>query len=196
MLWNHASYDSPEKYGAVAGGGSKLAEAWATGRGAQIGFQAMAATISAVYAFVLTLVLVKVIDLFWTFRLAPEAENAGLDHTEHNEVGFDLSSATEELSEATAPEPRPATAPPDGGGRYTIVVNGPTYGEMMTAWSGMCQKGATPPTPEFRAVYPHFTTVQGNRFRFHGGDRQQMRNNVQRLFQDCLGTTVQTHVEE
>jgi hypothetical protein len=40
------------------------------------------------------------------------------------------------------------------------------------------------------------TTVQGNRFRFRGGDRVLMRGQLQRLFQDRLGSAVKTHVEE
>ena len=40
------------------------------------------------------------------------------------------------------------------------------------------------------------TTVQGNRFRFRGGDRVLMKGHIQRLFQDSLGTAVQAHVED
>ena len=40
------------------------------------------------------------------------------------------------------------------------------------------------------------TTVQGNRFRFRGGDPGLMRENLQRLFQDRLnGTAIRTYVE-
>ena len=54
----------------------------------------------------------------------------------------------------------------------------------------------TPPSAEFRAVYPNVTTVQGNRFRFRGGDRILMRGNMQRLFQETLGQRVNVHVED
>jgi ammonium transporter len=196
LLWNHASGNTdPAKMSEVAGGGSPLKLDWSDGRASQIYIQAVAACVSAAYSFVLTLILVKGIDLVWTFRLTPKAEIVGLDQSEHNEVGFDLTVATEEISEAQPPEPRAADVPPDGQGRFIIVVNGPSNAELMKAWSGLCQSGPTPPSPELRTIYPYVTTVQGNRFRFRGGDRLLMRSTLQRLFQDSLGTAVQTHVE-
>ena len=67
----------------------------------------------------------------------------------------------------------------------------------MHAWSNLCQVGSGPPAPEFRAVYPFVTTVQGNRFNFRGGDPSQMRETMQRLFQNRLeGAAVRTHVED
>ncbi len=189
VLWNHSLGNTPmQEVG-------KLGAEWATGRGPQFGIQAVAAAASAAYAFGVTLVLVKLIDGVWGFGLSAAAENEGLDRAEHNEVGFDLSSATEEVAETSPPTPRPALAPPNGHGRFTVVVDGPTHGELMKAWTSLCQAGGSPP-PEFRAVYPHMTTVQGNRFRFRGGDRSQMRTHLQRLFQDSLGAAVHTHVEE
>ena len=66
----------------------------------------------------------------------------------------------------------------------------------MHAWSELCQPGTQPPPAEFRAVYPFVTTVQGNRFRFRGGDPAAMRDNLQRLFEDRLsGQPIQAHVE-
>ena len=41
------------------------------------------------------------------------------------------------------------------------------------------------------------TTVQGNRFRFRGGDPVLLRENLERLFQDKLdGTPIRTYVED
>jgi hypothetical protein len=41
------------------------------------------------------------------------------------------------------------------------------------------------------------TTVQGNRFRFRGGDPGQLRESLERLFRDRLdGASVKTHVED
>jgi ammonium transporter len=190
VLWNNAQGNSPpQELG-------KLGQEWTTGRGSQMGIQALAAIIAAVYGFGVTFVLVKGIDLLVGFPLEAEAESVGLDRSEHNEVGFDFGlGAVEEIPETRAPEPRPARVPPDGHGRYTIVVDGPAQTELLHAWSEMCQTGKTP-TPAFRAVYPYVTTVQGNRFRFRGGDRVKMRTYLQSLFQDSLGETVHTHVEE
>jgi ammonium transporter len=183
---------TPDKYQEVG----KLGVDWSAGRGQQIAIQATAAVVAAIYAFVVSLVLVKGIDVLWGFSTTAEAENQGLDRAEHNEVGFDFGlGALEEVPETRPPEPRPARVPPDGHGRYTVVVDGPAQAELIHAWSEMCQTGKTP-SPAFRAVYPYVTTVQGNRFRFRGGDRVKMRTYLKDLFQDSLGETVHTHVEE
>ena len=76
------------------------------------------------------------------------------------------------------------------------MVQGPESRLLLKAWSQMCQAGPKPPTPQFKAVYPNLTTVQGNRFNFRGGDPTVMREALQHLFQDSLeGTAVRTHVE-
>jgi ammonium transporter len=158
--------------------------------------QFIAACAATAYAFVLTLVLVKVIDRVWGFCLDGRSENEGLDHTQHGEVGFDLGPAMELAAEATPHEPRPAAVPPNGDKRFTIVVEGAAKGELIRAWSDLCQIGSKPPTPEFRAVYPYFTTVQGNRFRFRGGDPGMLRDKLEMLFQDRLrSATIRAHVE-
>ncbi len=68
----------------------------------------------------------------------------------------------------------------------------------MHVWSSYC--GTTQgdhPSPEFRSVYPHFTTVQGNRFRFRDGDPVLMRETMQRMFEKSLdGSPIRTHVDD
>ena len=144
----------------------------------------------------MTLIIVKGIDLFWGFGTTAEAENDGLDLSEHGEVGFDFAGGTiEEGPDMVRPEPRSAKAPPNGGGRFTIIVEGPAEKDLMAAWSKLCLPDANHP-PEFRALYPLVTTVQGKRFRFRGGDHFDVRGNMKRLFEAVLNTPVQTHVEE
>src|SRR5438552_3062665 len=69
-----------------AGSGSSLPEAIT----ARPLVQLLAALVSVAYTFVVTLLLVKGIDLAWGFCLAGGAESEGLDRSEHGEVGFDL----------------------------------------------------------------------------------------------------------
>src|SRR5262249_38767931 len=166
-----------------------------SGRFAQIGVQLLAASAAVVYAFVVTFVIVKVIDHVWGFCLDSRSEGEGLDRSEHGEVGFDLGPALESVAEAAPHEPRAATVPPDGVKRFTLVVEGAKNGELIRAWSDMCQAGARPPAPEFLAIYPFVTTVQGNRFRFRGGDPRTMRENVERLFTDRLHVPIRAHAE-
>jgi ammonium transporter len=161
----------------------------------QVGIQLLAAVAATVFAFVGTLILVKIIDDLFGFLSDPRAETEGLDRVEHGEVGFDLGPSLEAAAEQPTAEPRSALVPPNGKRHFTVVVEGSTNGDLMKAWSGLCQAGVKP-TPEFRAVYPNVTTVRGNKFNFRGGDPGEMRRDLQRLFQDTLdGAAVITHVE-
>jgi Amt family ammonium transporter len=161
----------------------------------QIGVQLVAAAVAAAFSFVATFVLVKLIDVTVGFTLPARAEGVGLDQCVHGEAGFDLN-PVEELPAGPEFEPRPASMPPDARRRFTVVVEGPKNGDLVHAWSELCQPGRKPPPREFAAVYPYVTTVQGNRFRFRGGDPIQLREDLERLFQDRLdGVQVKTHVE-
>ena len=169
----------------------------ASGRAAQIGVQALAAVCAAGYSFVMTLILVKIIDMVWGFTLSAKAENEGLDLSQHGEAGFDLGPAVDLVPEmATHHAPRPAMQPPNGQQRFTVAVESSAPDQLMHAWSEMCQAGSKPP-PEFRAVYPYVTTIRDGRFRFRGGDPTVMRDNLERLFRDRLnGAAVRAVVEK
>jgi ammonium transporter len=194
-LWNNANFGTDSvKYTAVG----KLTDVLGTGRASQISVQLLAAAAAAAYGFVGTLVLVKVVDAVVGFGLDAKSETDGLDQSEHGEVGFDFGPSLAAISsEAALHEPRPASVPPNGKRHFTVVVDGPGQGELMHAWSNLCQASSAPPAEEFRAVYPYVTTVQGNRFHFRGGDPSHMRDIMQRLFQNRLdGAAVRTHVED
>jgi hypothetical protein len=170
---------------------------WPVGLGPQMLAQLAAAVVAAAYGFVGTVVLVKAIDLTMGFTLKEEEEGVGTDRSEHGEVGFDygMGATIEEVPEARLPEPRPAMVPPNGKGRFTVILEGPSEKELMTAWSGLCQAGVAHP-PEFKAVYPLVTTVNGNRFHLRGGDHFNARTHLQKLFESILNTTVHARVEE
>ena len=158
--------------------------------------QLIAASVAVAFAFSVTFVLVKAIDLSWGFCLEPQAENEGLDRTQHGEVGFDAGTAYEQIPETPPTEPRPAMAPPNGKGRFTIIVDGGNPRELMQTWSELCQTGPQPAPAEFRTVYPFVTTVQGNRFHFRGGDPAALSASLLRLFEGRLhGKKLQTRVE-
>jgi hypothetical protein len=92
-------------------------------------------------------------------------------------------------------EPKPASVPP-GGKRFDVVVDGIENGTLLQAWSQLCQPKEGPIDPEFKAVYPYVTTVQGSRFRLRGGDPKTVAANIQKLFQKKLGKPVKVRVEE
>jgi len=188
-LWQ-AGAGSTASLGALGEAGTDYA--------AQIMAQIYAAGVSIVFAFVGTAVLVVLIDKTVGFCLDPIDETEGLDLTQHGEVGFDLGYAAETVSETPHAAPRPASRPPNGHvKRFTVVLDGATPADLMRVWSDLCQAGPTPPSVEFQAVYPYVTTVQGNRFRFRGGDPVAMSANLLRLFGDRLGgKTLRASVEE
>jgi ammonium transporter len=189
LLWQSGA-DSSSAVGRLSPG------SWADGRVQQITVQFLAACVAVAYSFALTWIIVKVIDSTWGFCLGKTTEEEGLDLTEHGELGFDLGPTLESAPERPLPEPRPASIPPDGFQRFTVVVDGPPQDALIHTWSNLCQVSSKPPEVEFRAVYPYLTTVQGNRFRFRGGDPQTIRQNLERLFQNHLAdVAVRTHVE-
>jgi ammonium transporter, Amt family len=167
---------------------------WLYDRPVQVWNQFVAAAATALFAFVASLVLVKLIDVLIGFVASDEEEITGLDRIEHGEVGMDLSLATESMAAHVA-EPRPAKLPPGGQGkRFLVVVEGVNNGELMHAWSGMCQPNGAH-SADFQKIYSHVTTVQGNRFQFRGGDQNEMRDTVQRLFQGALKSSIRAKVE-
>ena len=84
--------------------------------------------------------------------------------------------------------------PPFGSGRFKILVEGVNNGDLLHAWSEMCQPTENP-SPEFKAIYPYVTTVQGNRFQFRGGDQQRMKENLLKLFEARLKRPLRVKVE-
>jgi ammonium transporter len=166
------------------------------GNPGQVVTQFIAAGASVLFAFAISLVLVKLVDALVGFTTDERSETEGLDRTEHGEIGFDLGPALEVVATSPEVQPRPARVPP-GSKRFSLVVDGVKNGDLLHAWSELCQPGQQPPAPEFKAVYPFLTTVQGNRFRFRGGNPEEMRTNLQRLFQDRVGNgTLRVHVDK
>jgi ammonium transporter len=158
--------------------------------------QLKAATISAVFAFVISLLIALVTQIITlgNFRTSDADENEGLDQTEHGETGFDFF-GPETYPAAGSKEPKAAKVPP-GGKRFEVVIEGIENGGLMTAWSQLCQPKDGPLDPDFKAVYPYVTTVQGNRFRLRGGDPKALAANIQKLFTKKLGKPVKVRVEE
>ena len=169
------------------------------GKGAftQVGIQLTAAAVSAVFAFLVSLVLALLVQVvtLGNFRTSVPDENEGLDQTEHGETGFDFG-GLDTFPTASSKEPKAAKVPP-GGKRFEVVVEGIENGGLLTAWSQLCQpKEDGKVDPDFKAVYPFVTTVQGNRFRLRGGDPKGLSTHIQKLFTKKLGKPVKVRIEE
>ena len=80
-------------------------------------------------------------------------------------------------------------------GRARNVEN-PTKQMAIPTGVVLCQASNTSPPAEFKSLYPFVTTVQGNRFRFRGGDPGQLSGNLERLFASRLGQKVRVQVEK
>jgi len=166
------------------------------GNPGQLTIQLTAAVASAVFALGISLFLVKLLDAMVGFVASEQDEIEGLDRVEHGETGFDLGLAMEMAPALAGAEPRPAIVPPNGQRRFSVVVEGMGNGDLIHLWSALCQPGEQPPPAEFKAVYPYVTTVQGNRFRFRGGNPQAMADNLQRLFQAQAKVPIRARSEQ
>jgi ammonium transporter len=163
--------------------------------GTQLMPQIYAAAISAVLAFIGGVVLTKLVDVVFGFATSTQAEVEGLDRTEHGESGFDFGLAMESASSIVGAEPRAATAPPSvKGSRFAVLVDGAAPNDLIHTWADLCRPDAKT-TPEFKTLYPYVTTVEGNRFTFRGGDRELMRDQLERLIESRLNKDVKTRVE-
>jgi ammonium transporter len=172
-----------EKYEAEL---TKLREAVEKGPLSQLWIQAKAAGFSVLFALALSAVLVVLTQAATRGRFCTDkpSEVEGLDRTEHGEVGFDFGYATETVA-LTAAEPRAATYP-KGNGRFDVLVEGIGGDELLKNWTALCQPTEAPPDPDFLAVYPHVTTVSGNRFRFRGGDPAAVAARMEKLFRKLI----------
>ena len=159
----------------------------------QVKIQLIAAVGSAVLAFVVSAILIKVIDVVIGFMVTPEEETQGLDQVEHGEAGFDFGYGYETAPAISSALPKSAIVPPVGS-KFQVIVEGAKESDLIKVWSDLCQPSATS-APEFKAVYPFVTTVQGNRFKFRGGDQNAMKENLKKLFEKSLKCSLQVKIE-
>jgi hypothetical protein len=174
--------------------GSDGAKKWdVTG---QVVAQLIAVGAAAAFSAVVTAILVVVIDKTIGFTVTAKDEAAGLDLSQHGEVGLDVGP---EVEEAQVVEPKAAAKPPaqfnGHSGRFTVVLDGANPKEVQATWAELCKPTDKPPRPEFVAVYKYLTTVSGNKFKFRGGNPVELKRNLAALFEDGLDVSVKTHVE-
>ncbi|MEK6643605.1 MAG: ammonium transporter [Planctomycetota bacterium] len=133
-----------------------------------------------------TFVLLSVINLFIRVRAEEDEEVAGLDLSQHSERAYSLGDA--EMVAQVSGELRAATAPPTSGERFSIRLDGIDADAMIKYWRSLCQVHQGPVSPQFKSVYGLVTTVTGTRFRFRGGDREAIRQNLEQLFKPVSPT--------
>jgi ammonium transporter, Amt family len=162
------------------------------GGAAQLIIQLKGVLYCGVYVFAVALVAWIVLKLTVGVRVSAEEEIEGLDIGEHgNEAYYGFAMNRELLTGGADPK---AAMTPTSGKRFAIVVDTVSNGELVHAWSEMCQPGKAPDPKLFKEVYSNMTTVQGNRFVFRGGDPERMKEGLQTLLQGKLKGKLNVHV--
>jgi Amt family ammonium transporter len=87
----------------------------------QLGVQALGCLASGLYAAILTLIILKIVDAAIGLRVSRDDEQEGLDATLHGEAGYALSTISSSQSslreEDESPEPAPAPVPASASAR-------------------------------------------------------------------------------
>jgi Amt family ammonium transporter len=170
------------------------------GQPTQLLAQVIGVTVNLLWVFPTAYGVFWVIGRLVGNRVSAQAELQGLDVPELGALGYITQDPKVPESRTIIPttvvEPRAASVPPEAGRRFNIVVEGIEVDLLTSTWSDLCQIRDQPPAPEFKEVYPFMTTMQGNRFRFRGGDPASMRDNLDRLLRERFkGRTIRTRIE-
>jgi hypothetical protein len=91
-------------------------------------------------------------------------------------------------------DPKPASAPPDGHIRFTIVVDNLPPARVAELWSDLCRPNREV-TEAFRLLYRNFTVLDGNRFRFMKGEPQATAGLLAEVLSTASATSVRTSIE-
>ena len=159
------------------------------GNPSQLIAQIIGVSANLLWVFVSAFIFFWILEKVLGNRVSAQVEQDGLDVHEMGVLGYineDPKTPEGHLAHPSA-EPRPATVPTNGQKHYTIVVSGLDGKTLKAIWSELCLPGVKPPAGDFLTVYPHMTTVQGNRFRFRGGDPTEVRASMGRLFANGSG---------
>ena len=168
------------------------------GNTSQLAAQCVGLLANVVWVLVTAYVLFWLLDKLIGNRVGMSTELQGLDVAEMGVIGY----VNEEANSAAArptlvvAEPRAASVPRAAQKQLTILVDGVDVAVLQKVWSELCQPGDVPPERDFLAIYPQFTTLKGNRFRFRGGDPTELRSCLERLLKSRLpGKMIQVRLE-
>jgi len=152
-----------------------------TGHPALLWKQGVAVLATFAFCGVGTLILLIVINAFFKARAERDEEILGMDLSQHSERAYAIG-GSEPVVVTSSSEPRAAMTPPVRGNRFTVSLEGVEPTAMMSRWRELCGTQAGPPSDAFKSIYSNVTTIRGNKFRFRGGEREQMRRNLETLF--------------
>jgi Amt family ammonium transporter len=155
------------------------------GHPALLGKQLIAVVATYLFCGIGTLILLVVVNAICKVRAEQQEEIVGMDLSQHSERAYELGFGETLAFVAGRREPRPASVPPVLGGRFTVALEGVDPAMISNYWRELCQDHGGPPSPEFKSVYSQFAVLRGEKFRFRGGDREQIRRNLERLFKEA-----------
>jgi Amt family ammonium transporter len=169
------------------------------GHGSQLLAQGVGLVANLIWVFGASYLFFKIVGAHVGNRVGPTTELQGLDVPELGVVGYfneDPAAAKGSLTRQIA-EPRAATAPPPlSENRFSVVIEGADAPLVKAAWNDLCQPSDRPSDPDFIALYPLMTLIKGNRFRFRGGNAEDVRSRLERLLTKRLpGKQVRARVE-
>jgi Amt family ammonium transporter len=153
------------------------------GNESQFAAQCIGTLTNVVWVFLSTYVFFRVVDRVIGMRSSREAELQGLDVPELGVLGYihDDPKAPEGHVLHPPAEPRHAEKPPSMRKRFKVAIEGLNPSQLHAIWTELCQPGGQAPEPEFLALYPHMTTLQGTVFCFRDGDPATVCENLEGL---------------
>jgi Amt family ammonium transporter len=152
------------------------------GNGSQFVAECVGLVANLVWMAIASYLLFRLLDRLIGNRVSMTTELQGLDIPELGVLGYVTDDPKPMArSQPVVAEPRPAAAPKVGASQFSIVLEGIDVPALQAAWSALCQPAEEPPEPDFLAIYPQFTTLKGNQFRFREGSPEEMRMRLERL---------------
>ena len=168
------------------------------GNAAQLAAQCVGLLANLVWVLLTAYVMFWLLDKLIGNRVGMTTELQGLDVAEMGVIGYvnEETNSAAARSTSAAAEPRPASVPRAAQKQLTILVDGIDVAVLQKVWSELCQPSDAPPERDFLAIYPQFTTLKGNRFRFRGGEPTELRSCLERLLKSRMpGKMIQVRLE-
>lgn len=197
------------------------ASGWIEGNGVQMLYQLAGIGATLLYSGIATAVILRIVELLMGgLRVTQEQEVEGLDiHETGMEAypeatifgGRPVIETQLEKRPVVAERPITATAmpalpsvsstvvstlPPTSPERrlYSVILENANTERAKRRWERLCHEPHQAP-PEFHEVYRHLVSFDGREFVFRGGDPEQMKRAVERLFEGYLGVGATVTVE-
>ncbi len=154
------------------------------GDASQLAAQCVSLLANLIWVSLASYVALRAIGALIGNRVGATTEYQGLDIPELGVVGYVTEDPMSPKGGVSRPpaEPRAAVAPPLAAQmRFGVSIEGADAAAVKAAWNELCQPTEGSVDPDFAAVYPNMTLLKGARFRFSGGEPEDIRGRLERL---------------